>query len=138
MRGMWGTVLTGRLRRPGGVPVWLLVVVLVLGLALGVGGSWLMLRGHGVPVRVVGTVTAVNQQFTALGVRFDDRTYATRYDGESVTVVGDVPWTDAQGSGYSGSRPACLVDAHRQRVAFDVLDVPGTWVRYVVAVHCLS
>lgn len=118
-------------------PARLVAIILVAAL-LGGGSTWLLMRRHGTVVVVGGTVTAVNSDLTALGVRFDDRSYSVPGDGEGVAVLGDVVWTAPDGRSYGGSRPSCLTEAHGQRVEFEVLDVVGTRVRYIVGVHCLT
>ena len=129
-----------RLARPRRLdlsPVRLVVLILVA-VMVGGGSTWLLMRRRGTVVVVTGTVTAVDSDVSALGVRFDDRTYQVPGDGEGVAVVGGVMWTAADGRSYGGSRPSCLTEAHGQRVGFEVFDVAGTNVRYVVGVHCLT
>jgi hypothetical protein len=113
--------------------------VLAAGMALGVMGMWVALRQRGTVVVTTGTVTAVDSERTSRGIRFDDRAYEVAGDGEGVAVVADPPWTAADGSSHSGTWPPCLSDSsYGHRVEFEVLDVAGTRVRYVVGVHCLT
>ena len=123
------------------------LAALLAGLLIGVVVTYFATSDRGVPTVAQGTVRGVatdspGGDVKAIAFRFDGHDYATPGEGESVPVVADVPWTDAAGNDYGGSRPACLADdRYGQRVELGVLTVrgQGEWSsRLVVWVHCLS
>lgn len=81
-------------------------------------------------------------QVKGIAFRFDGQNYPTPAEGESVSVVADMPWTDADGTNHGGTRPDCLADGkYGRQVELGVLDVrgEGPWAsQLVVRVHCLS
>jgi hypothetical protein len=133
-------------RRPGVLSL-LILIPLVVGLLVGTAATYSLTSSRGVPAVVQGTVRGVaadspDGEVHAIAFRFDGHDYVTPGEGESVPVVADVPWTDAAGQNYGGTRPTCLADGqHGQRVELGVLDVrgEGNWSsQLVVWVHCLS
>ncbi|MEU4477641.1 hypothetical protein AB0F68_06140 [Micromonospora sp. NPDC023966] len=99
---------------------------------------WQTVGDRGRPAIVRGVVTGVNVDGTAIGFSADNG----RREGEGMVLLGEVPWTDASGADYQGTRPTCLAtDSHGQRVELGIIDLHGTgsWpAKAVVWVHCLS
>ncbi|MGC5285560.1 hypothetical protein [Micromonospora sp. DT231] len=120
------------------VPVWALLLMVVAGVLLGGAATWGMTADNGKPAIVQGTVTAVNSDGTAIGFTADggDR------DGEGLPLVADIPWTDAAGETYGGTRPTCLAPgSFGQRVELGILTIRDSGhgpSRVVVWAHCLA
>lgn len=129
-------------RRPVRVPVGLLVLLLAASLAVGGLGSWAMLRNSGAPTVVQATVFGVNRDLTAVAVQIDGRTYTPGSGGESLPLVTDLLWTDADGADHGGQPPSCLLPGSSgQRIELALLELrgQGSWPRQVVVwVRCLS
>jgi hypothetical protein len=126
------------LGRPLAVPLWLLACLVAVGAGLGGVAVYVSTDHYGVPVATTGTVTAVNQDSTAIGFTADggNRT------GEGMAITTHF-WIDRDGKSYGGdTAPACLQPlTHGQRVELGVLDIRGHGpgpAKLIVWVRCLA
>jgi hypothetical protein len=127
-------VLTRRLT----LPVWSLTLVAAFA-ALGGGlATYVRTSGYGVPTPLTGTVTAVNDDATAVGFRPDGQTG----DGYGLEI-GTRYWVDRDGRTFGGdTTPGCLQPGtFGQRVQLGVVSIrrgsPGP-DKLVVWVRCLA
>lgn len=125
----------GHLRRRVVLPVWLLLLLLVASAGTGTGTALWYGHVRWAPMVVTGTVTAVNADVSAIGLRVDGWSYDTPDDGQGMDLVAHVFWTDAQGRSFAGMTPTCMSpgsSGQRVEVRLTHRGGPIDWV------HCLS
>ncbi|MEV0839378.1 hypothetical protein AB0I55_07435 [Actinocatenispora sera] len=127
-------------RQPVRIARWGVAVAVLLGVAV---GAVVVHQVDGaradVPHPVTGTVTAVDEDGTALGFRADDEPHG----GTTGYALGPVDWIDSSGTTHlAGTHPSCLAPlSHGQHVELWLLDVrdANAGPRQVITrVRCLS
>ena len=132
---------TSRFTTPVALPLWTALFILVCAVAVGA-AALAAFTGKSsttaaTPRWVQGVVTGVSGDGTSVGFTED----GGQREGEVIPLAA-ISWSDAQGRGYGGVQPECLLPgSYGQRAELAILELrtPGDWPqKLIVGVHCLS